>query len=252
MNLSVGDDEALLEQLADLCGADLLNLHSDRHHNRSVFTLLGTHTPRKLAAEAVDQLDLDQHTGVHPRIGVVDVVPFVPLGDSTMAEALGARDNFARFAADDLNVPVFFYGEGAPTLPLVRRRAWNELEPDLGPKSPHPSAGAMCVGAREILVAYNVWLVENNLELAKSIARQVRGPYLRSLGLQVGERVQVSMNLIRPDMIGPMEAFDQITQLAAVAGAELVGLVPETVLLATPRDRWEELDLSRDRSLLTN
>ncbi|MFV1990838.1 MAG: hypothetical protein ACC652_08890, partial [Acidimicrobiales bacterium] len=97
-----------------------------------------------------------------------------------------------------------------------------------------------------------VWLVENDLELAKNVAQQVRGPYLRSLGLQVGDRVQVSMNLVRPYVIGPMQAFDQVARLAAVKGAELVGLVPEEVLLATPRQRWEELDLSRDRSLVTS
>jgi glutamate formiminotransferase / 5-formyltetrahydrofolate cyclo-ligase len=252
VNLSIGDNADTLDRLEQLCGKQLLNVHSDPYHNRSVFTLLGVEAPRTLARAAVEQLDIARHAGVHPRLGVVDVVPFVPIGSSTLAEALRARDEFAEFASRELEVPIFFYGGGQRTLPEIRGNAWNDLAPDLGPSHPHPTAGAMCVGVRGLLVAYNVWLKDNDLELAKHIARALRGPSIRTLGLQVGDRVQVSMNLIDPDRLGPMEAFDLVTEQAAVSGAELVGLVPRAVLERIPGARWEELDLSLERSLATS
>ncbi len=252
VNISSGDNAATLDRLGQLCGKQLLNVHSDPHHNRSVFTLLGVEAPRVLARAAVEQLDIASHAGVHPRLGVVDVVPFVPIGNSTLAEALLARDEFALFASRELEVPIFLYGGDQRTLPEIRKNAWHDLIPDLGPSHPHPTAGAMCVGARGLLVAYNVWLNANDLELAKRIARALRGPGLRTLGLQVGDRVQVSMNLIEPDRLGPMEAFDQVAGHAAVSGAELVGLVPRAVLARIPSARWAELDLSLERSLDTN
>jgi glutamate formiminotransferase / 5-formyltetrahydrofolate cyclo-ligase len=249
VNLSTGDNADTLDRLVRLCGSQLLNVHTDRHHNRSVFTLLGVEAPRILARAAVEHLDIANHAGVHPRLGVVDVVPFVPIGTSTLTDALVARDEFASFASSELEIPVFLYGGEQRTLPEIRRNAWADLAPDLGPGQPHPSAGAMCVGARGLLVAYNVWLKDNDLLLAQRIARSLRGPDLRALGLQVGDRVQVSMNLIHPTNLGPMEAFDLVAEQAAVSGAELVGLVPKAVLETIPGERWGELDLSVERSL---
>jgi glutamate formiminotransferase len=107
----------------------------------------------------------------------------------------------------------------------------------------------MCVGARPPLVAYNVWLVEPDLALARRIAAAVRGPHLRALGLAVGRRVQVSMNLIAPGVLGPAAAYDLVAAQAPVAGAELVGLVPQDVLLAIAPERWDELDLGPDRTI---
>lgn len=248
MNISEGRDTAVLDALASACGADLLDLHRDPDHHRSVFTLVGEEAPRRLAVEAVRLLDLRTHDGVHPRIGVVDVVPFVPLEHSSMADALAARDRFARWLADELAVPSFLYGPER-TLPEVRRDAWRSLTPDVGPAVPHPSAGAACVGAREVLVAYNVWLAEPDLALAKRVAAAVRRPGLRTLGLQVGARVQVSMNLIEPTLIGPADAYDLVASLAPVGGAELVGLIPETVLHAIDPGRWHDLDLSGDATI---
>jgi glutamate formiminotransferase len=185
---------------------------------------------------------------VHPRLGVVDVVPFVPLAGSTMQDALAARDEFAVWAAEALGVPCFFYGPER-SLPEVRQGAWNNLSPDAGPPSPHPTAGAICVGARPVLVAYNVELQSSGLAEAKRIAALIRGTHLRALGLQVGDTAQVSMNLIDPALIGPAQAYDAVARLAEISHAELVGLIPEAVLSTIPRWRWAELDLAAERTI---
>jgi glutamate formiminotransferase len=179
---------------------------------------------------------------------VVDVVPFVPLAGSTMADALGARDDFAAWAAAELGVPCFLYGPER-SLPEIRRQAWNGLQPDVGPDRPHPTAGAICVGARTELVAFNVYLRAHDLGRAKRVAALIRGPHLRALGLPVGDAVQVSMNLISPAIIGPAQAYDAVARHAAIERSELVGLVPAHVLHTIPAWRWPELDLAEDRTI---
>jgi glutamate formiminotransferase len=226
----------------------LLDVHSDVHHNRSVLTLVGEAAPRAVARAAVAALDLRRHQGVHPRFGVVDVVPFVPLAGSTLVDAVAARDRFLDWMAAEMGVPGFAYGPER-TLPEVRRLAFAELPPDRGPSRPHPTAGATAVGARPMLVAWNVWLAEPDLAGAQRIAREIRGPRLRALGLPVGRRVQVSMNLVEPDELGPAEAWDLVAERAAVAGAELVGLVPRSVLERTDPARWAELDLAEGKTI---
>lgn len=248
VNVSEGKDSVRLAALAAPLGGDLLDVHTDADHHRSVFTMVGTRAPRILARAAVASLDIGSHAGVHPRVGVVDVVPFVALEPSTFADALAARDDFARFAADELGVPCFLYGPER-TLPDVRRRAFRDLPPDIGPPTPHPTAGAMCVGAREALVAYNVWLADAPLEVARTIAREIRSAEVRALGLQVGRFTQVSMNLVDPLRVGPEAVYDFVADRAAVERAELVGLVPSRVLAAIPRARWELLDLSAERTI---
>jgi glutamate formiminotransferase len=136
----------------------------------------------------------------------------------------------------------------------VRRHAFRGLAPDHGPSDPHPTAGATAVGARPLLVAYNVWLRAADLATARSVALAARRPDLRALGLQVGDRLQVSMNLVEPLRLGPAQAYDLVRDLARQAGAELdgaelVGLVPAAVLDAVPRQRWSELDLAADRTI---
>lgn len=270
VNLSEGRDLRLVERLATVCGSDLLDVHVDPDHHRSVFSLIGIEAPRRLATEALATIDLGRHEGVHPRLGVVDVVPFVPIrlatggsgdvtgdvtGDASMDHALEARDDFARWIADTHGVPVFLYGPDRRALPDIRRAAWHEVRPDMGPSEPHPTAGAACVGAREPLVAFNVWLEPGTpLAVARSIAGKVRGNGVRALGLAVGEAVQVSMNLVDPDLVGPAEAHDRVAALAdqmhcAIWKSELVGLVPRSVLTATPRERWNELDLADNRTI---
>jgi glutamate formiminotransferase len=252
VNVSEGQDRRVVDAIAAAGGECLLDVHADRHHHRAVLTLAGSaveDAARAVAAETVRRVDLRIHAGVHPRLGAVDVVPFVPLAGSTLADALAARDRFAAWAADALELPCFLYGPER-SLPEVRRSAFRALAPDLGPPVPHPTAGAVCVGARPVLVAYNVWLGDGvDLATARRVAAAVRGPAVRALGLAVGDRTQVSMNLIDPGVVGPAEAFDGVARLVAVAGAELVGLVPRTVLDAVAMDRWIELDLSPARTL---
>ena len=248
VNISEGQNSFLLDELTKSLGTDFLDLHSDPDHHRSVFTMIGTNAPRTLSEGVVDALSLTDHVGVHPRLGVVDVVPFVPLIGSTIDDALTVRNEFAQWAWAELRVPIFFYGPER-TLPEIRRHAWTTLVPDVGDSTPHATAGAMCVGVREPLIAYNVWLTDSTLADAKRIASAIREEHLRTLGLQVGRSVQVSMNLIRPDFIGPMDAFDRVAAHARVERAELVGLMPASVLSEIPRTRWEKLDLAVEKTI---
>ena len=248
INVSEGRNHAIIDSLAQSCAGDLLDIHSDPDHNRSVFTLVGVEAPRALARAAVATLSLGDHSGVHPRIGVVDVVPFVPLVDSTMHDAQKARDEFAAWAAEELHVPSFLYGTER-TLPDIRKNAWTSLFPEVGSKVPHATAGAMCVGVREPLVAYNLWLENVDLETTRRIASVVRTASIRTLGLQVGAFTQVSVNLIQPMISGPNDVYEAVSQHVKVHHAELVGLLPASVLATIPRTRWEDLDLSVERTI---
>lgn len=260
VNVSEGEDIARIERLAGSCRSHLLDLHSDADHNRSVFTLGGGddlfEAVRELAREVVASLDLSAHSGAHPRIGTLDVVPWVSLDraeqnggvlvDGPEKPAIDAREAFAQWAGTELRLPCFAYGFEAPSLPEVRRRAWVELAPTTGPATPHPTAGGCAVGARRVLVAYNLWLAEDDLVGAGAVARELRSSHtgrIRTLALRVGSRVQVSCNLIDPWVAGPGAAFDFVASRTAVERCELVGLVPASVLRAEPRHRWKELGL---------
>jgi glutamate formiminotransferase len=200
---------------------------------------------------AVAMLDLAGHVGAHPRIGVVDVVPWVDLGqpwDPITPRSRQVRDRSASWAALELAVPSYLYGPER-SLPQVRKDVRLGVVPDVGPARPHPTAGAIAVGARGVLVAYNLWLAEADLETARRIAASIRGPHVRSLGLQVGDQVQVSCNLIHPLDVGPGRVYDLVAPMAAIARAELVGLVPAPVIDAVPTHRWAELDLSLDATI---
>jgi glutamate formiminotransferase / 5-formyltetrahydrofolate cyclo-ligase len=265
-NVSEGRNEALLADLSARAGDALLDLHRDPDHHRAVFTLAGpadlvSESARALATAAVDRLDLRAHDGAHPRLGVLDVVPFVPYRPGgpavrDLTPALKLRDGFARWLGDALGVPSFLYGPlpdgGARTLPEVRRQAFEELAPDFGPPTADPRTGATAVGARRVLVAYNVWV--NPVGVARTVAPLVRRPELRALGLAMGERAQVSCNLVEPDLVGPAQAYDLIGRLVrehggTVEGAELVGLLPDAVLAAVPAARWPELGLSAGKTV---
>lgn len=248
VNVSEGRDADVLAALRGATGDDLLDVHSDPDHHRSVFTVVGEHAPRALARVAVERLDLAGHDGAHPRMGVADVVPFVPLGSATVDDAVAARDRFCRWAAGELALPCFAYGPER-SLPDVRRSAFSSLAPVAGPPGPHPTAGATAVGARPVLVAYNLWLVDADLERARDLARALRSPEVRALGLRIGAEVQVSMNLVAPDRVGPAEVWDRVASEVAIGRAELVGLVPEATLHAIPRRRWDRLDLDPSRTI---
>jgi glutamate formiminotransferase len=252
INVSEGRDGATLTELQNAAGECLLDLHSDPHHHRSVLTLAGPRDAvepavRSVATATVARVDLRRHQGIHPRIGVLDVVPWVtlegwPIHDGAIQPAIEARDRFARWAGTELALPCFVYGPER-SLPDIRRQAWDSLKPATGPSQPHPSAGAVAVGARPILVAYNLWLAEPDLAAARAAASALRGPAVRTLALPVGDAVQVSCNLIAPLLYGPAAAFDAVASRVGVARAELVGLVPRAVMTAVPHHRWLELDL---------
>jgi glutamate formiminotransferase / 5-formyltetrahydrofolate cyclo-ligase len=252
VNVSEGRDRSVIDALAAAAGAALLDVHSDPSHNRSVLTVVGPgveEAVRAVAVEGVRRIDLRLHVGVHPRLGAVDVVPFVPLAGSSMDDAVAARDRFAAWAGDELGVPCFLYGPER-TLPDVRRHAFTGLVPEFGPAVAHPTAGAICAGARPVLVAYNVWLAEEvDVATARRVAREIRGPALRALGLDVGGRAQVSMNLVDPLQLGPADAYDAVAARVPVDRAELVGMLPARVLQAAPLERWSELDLSDSKAL---
>lgn len=249
INVSEGRSSAVIDALALAAAEDLLDVHTDAHHHRTVLTVVGEEAPQAVAAVAVDRIDLRHHSGVHPRLGSLDVVPFVPWGRTELDEAVAARDRFTRWLGTTMAVPAFSFGFGRPTLPEVRRQAFVALHPDAGPGRPHPTAGATAVGARLPLVAYNLWLAQFDPALARSLARSLRSPRVRALGLVVGGHVQVSCNLLEPSAIGPAEIYDSVVAVTPVARTELVGLVPEAVLAATDRTRWAELDLAEDRTV---
>ena len=245
INISEGRRLDVVAVIGAAAGDLLLDVHTDAHHHRSVLTLAGDDVEEAAFAvvhEACEQIDLRDHAGVHPRLGSADVVPFVPLDGSTMADAVAARDRVARRITFELGVPCVRYGPER-SLPDVRRRAPDEVEP-------HLTAGICCVGARAVLVAYNLWLRPGaTLDDARRIANEIRSPTLRTLGLQVGDQVQVSCNLIDPSTTGPDAAFDAVAARAPVARAELVGLLPASVLEAIPEGRWLPLDLSWSRTI---
>jgi glutamate formiminotransferase / 5-formyltetrahydrofolate cyclo-ligase len=261
INLSEGRDAPLLAELGVSAGPSLRDLHADEFHNRSVFTLIND--PSQLARDvhalvgaAFSSLDLTRHEGVHPRFGVVDVVPFVALDPIGAPEAVTLRDETAQWIGDSFSVPVFLYGpvEGVlRTLPEVRKTAFRTLMPDKGPQSASATLGASAVGARGLLVAWNLWLSGITLAEARVIARWVRRVEVRALAFQVGDQVQVSCNLVAPLVVGPSAVFDHVTKLlrgrGAVERCELVGLAPRALLEIEDRTRWSQLDLSETRTI---
>ncbi|HSH23250.1 MAG TPA: hypothetical protein VK975_04225 [Acidimicrobiales bacterium] len=250
VNVSEGRSTAVIDALVAAAGDDLLDVHTDPDHHRSVLTVLGVQAARSIADVAVQLVDLRPHRGAHPRLGAVDVVPFVPVDGSSLDDATAARDHVVRWLGEVLGVPAFAYGgSDRPTLPEIRKQAFAIVAPDAGPDHPHPTAGATAVGARGPLVAYNLWLVEPDLALARWLARSLRGPAVRALGLAVGSAVQVSCNLLQPWSVGPDAVYDAVAAITPVARAELVGLVPQEVLASIDRRRWELLDLAPDRTV---
>jgi glutamate formiminotransferase len=263
VNVSEGRDERVIRAIADAGGRGVLDVHSDPDHHRTVLTMAGEEVEswvQAVARRTVELVDLRRHQGVHPRLGALDVVPFSPLdpgghpvGAGDLAAALDARQRFATWAGRTLALPCFFYGPER-RLPDVRRSAFVRLEPDAGPMTPHPSAGACAVGARFALVAYNLWLAVADLAVARSIAAAVRGPAVRALGLSTAGVTQVSCNLTDPWSVGPAQVYDAVEVLARGAGtavtrAELVGLAPAAVVDAVPQTRWRQLDLDPGRTL---
>jgi glutamate formiminotransferase len=230
-NFSEGRDQALIDRLA--ADRQVIDVHADPDHNRSVLTLVGADLTRlsnalfAMIAQATDRIDLRRHSGVHPRIGAADVVPIVPLGGADIADAVTAAKTLGGRIWRELGVPVYFYADAAGGRRLAEVRA-GRVEPDLG-GTHHPNAGAVCVGARLPLVAFNVAFNALTMVRAREIAAQMRElPGVQALAFQLADgRTQISMNLIRPDQTGVRDVYSRACQLAGLQGEpELVGLCP--------------------------
>ena len=261
VNVSEGRRNEILDLLARAAGPSLRDRHADPFHNRSVYTLIDERDAlcanvRALAAATFEQLDLREHVGVHPRFGVLDVVPYVALDPGRAGEAVALRDETARWVATTFEVPAFLYGPLADGtergLPEVRRRAFTALAPDVGPAQPSARLGACAVGARGVLVAWNLWVRGISLDEGRAVARALRRREVRALAFSIPPWTQISVNLVEPEVVGPAIVYDQVVGLVppgAVERAELVGLVPASVLRASARDRWEQLGLSDGQTI---
>jgi len=259
--------ERLVGALTSVAGVFLLDRTSDASHNRSVLTVAGEHDVvsaglEAMVGQAIDDIDMDTQTGEHPRIGAVDVVPFVPLGDTPMEACVEMARDFGRRIAARWDLPVYLYAQAATRsdrvrLADVRRGQYEGLKteithngrhPDFGPDRLHPRAGAIAVGARPFLIAWNINLDSDDVELAKRIARRVREsggglPRIQANGFRVEEperghpvRAQVSMNLLDFRTTPIWQAWEAVGELAAedgirLAESELIGLAPLAALL---------------------
>jgi glutamate formiminotransferase len=285
-NVSEGrraDIIAALEAAIARPGVQMLDRSSDPSHNRTVYTFAGEPAALRdavlrLFTAAVAAIDLRAHDGVHPRVGAVDVVPFVPLGDATMEECVALASSTAALVAERLEIPVFLYEDAATSddrrsLSSIRRGGMNGIalrmkqtawHPDFGPDQPHQTAGVTAIGARPILIAYNVNLASNRLGVAKRIASIIRASsggfaHVKALGMQLDDgTVQVSMNLTNYKETSMATVFDATTREAAVdgvrvLGSEIVGLVPADALPSDPvrrlKLRPEDLDKVLERRL---
>ena len=270
-NLSEGRRTPVVSRLARAmqdCGCCVLDIHQDVDHGRSVITAVGGTEEMEEAAialvsGAIKAIDLRGHVGVHPRIGAVDVFPFVPLERATMEECAALARRVGQRFADELRLPVFLYEYAAVeparrNLAAVRRGGLPGVTarmrhpggaPDCGPPSPHPTAGAIAVGARDVLVAFNVNLRTSNTRVARSIAAAIREangglPGVKALGFELASRglTQVSMNLVDLGRTTLLDAYLSVERRASEMGidvveSEIVGLVPQFALGGATADR---------------
>jgi glutamate formiminotransferase len=250
----------------------------DRDHNRSVLTFIGTPEEALDGAtaacdRAVELIDMREHHGCHPRIGAVDVVPFVPLEGARMADAVETAHRFGRAFARKHDIPVYFYGEASLSgerkrLADIRRGQYEALEdrmadpawrPDAGPARFNPRLGATAVGARRPLIAFNINLDSNNIRLAREIARSIRHSsgglsHVQALGVMLESRgiAQVSMNLSDYEVTPLSTVFDAVRKKAAEEGvdileSELIGLIPRAALEGITLDQIKLVDFSEER-----
>ena len=281
-NFSEGRDPDFLDEavrVASLCGVDVLDRSMDPDHHRAVLTLIGhpediEEAGVRLGFLARDRIDLTRHEGVHPRIGALDVLPFVPLQGCSMEDAVRSARRAGRRLAEG-GLPVYFYAEASDPpgreLGELRRGGFEGLKdrvpgdrcPDLhgGRTGLHPTAGAVCVGARPLLLAWNVWVRGLTVEVLRPIAAALRErnggfPGLRALALDLPEQgaVQLSMNLEAVEARDPLAVFETIeTEVASlggeIQGTEVIGMIPETLVLAAARDRLRLFEPTPDRLL---
>lgn len=284
-NFSEGRRKEVIESIANeiraIPAVTLLDVESNADHNRSVVTFVGEPGPVKEAAmaagrKAVELIDLNHHKGEHPRMGAVDVVPFVPVSGATMEDCVALARQFGQEFAEQLRVPVFLYEEAAMmpdrrNLADVRAGEFEGLrdqigkdpsrKPDFGPEKIHPTAGATAVGAREILIAYNVNLGTSDPNIAKKVAHELRSrdgglAYVKALGFELKERgiVQVSMNMTNYRKSQLFKAYELVKLFAErygvpVVGSEIVGLTPMDALIDASEFYLRLENFSRDQVL---
>jgi glutamate formiminotransferase len=272
--------DALAHAIRSSPGARLLDYSADAAHNRSVFTFAGTPQAVERAVlalfeTAVAAIDLREHRGEHPRLGAVDVVPFIPLDGATMADAVALARRVGAAVAERFRMPVFLYEAAAATpqranLENVRRGQFEGLAarlrspdwaPDFGPAEPHATAGATIVGARRALVAYNINLNTSKLEVAKRIAAAVRESSgglqaVKAMGVTLADRglVQVSINLTDYTQTPIQRVFDAVAREAErlgveIAESQLVGLIPKAALAGTTPEHLRLKNFREDRIL---
>ena len=265
-NFSEGRKAETVQKIADVIrsvdSTCVLDTHIDPDHNRSVITFVAppdkiVDAALKAVAQATELIDMRQHKGEHPRLGATDVLPFVPVHNVSMEACVDLAHQAGKRIANELSIPVYFYEQAAlrperKPLEDVRRGALERLreeiatvqarEPDLGPRITHQSAGAIAVGARQFLIAFNVVLKTTDITIARQIAKTIRFrhgglPFLKALGFQLHSRglVQVSMNLVNYEVTGMTEAYDAVQREAnrlgaEIESAEIVGLVPAAAL----------------------
>ena len=286
-NVSEGRRRDIIEAIAEAFGApagtELLDVSSDPSHNRTVLTAIGDakaleESSLHLFEASVSRIDLRSHHGQHPRMGAVDVLPFVPLHGVTMAECIRLARRVAERVASRFDLPVFLYGDaaqqkGRSDLALIRKGQFEGLaaklrdplwKPDFGPTHPHPSAGASAIGARKVLIAFNVELATDRIEIAKAIAKSVRAssgglPGVKALGFYLADRqhAQVSMNLTDYRTTSMLKVFERIGSEAErlgtqVLGSQIVGLVPRDALPKDPVHSLKLLDFDEDKVLEVN
>lgn len=283
INVSEGRKKATLERLVAAIravrGAMFLDLHCDPDHHRSVLTFAGepdsvAEAAFQVIAKATEFIDLDRHRGGHPRIGAADVVPFVPIRAVTMDDCIQLARRLGEQVGRELSIPVFLYEQAASrkarqALERIRRGGLTGLaarmatdpdwRPDFGPVALHPTAGACVIGARPPLIAYNINLLTESLDIARHVARCVRTssgglPSVKAIGVPLRSRglVQVSMNLTNFEETSLATVFEAVAQEARVhgveiAGSELVGLVPQEAMLQALAHtlRFEHLESSQ-------
>jgi glutamate formiminotransferase len=259
--------DAIAAAIETVPGVSLLDYSADRSHNRSVFTFMGHAAAVEQAVialyeRAVAAIDLRTHRGVHPRMGAVDVVPFVPLGGETMAACVRVSRQVAAAVSSRFQIPVYLYEESATlqdrrSLEVIRRGGFEGLDermalpgwaPDFGPPTPHPTAGASAIGARPPLIAFNVNLATDRVDIAKAIARTVRQsggglPGVKAMGVFLDDRgiAQVSMNLTSYRRTSMRQAFDAVKGEANRRG---VDVLESEVIGAVPRDALSDADLA--------
>ena len=254
--------ERLMQAIESVAGAVVLDMHRDPDHNRSVITFVAppevvVEAGVRAVALAAELIDLRRHSGQHPRIGATDVLPFVPVRGVTLDECVALAHAAGVRIWQELEIPVYFYERAAlrpdrVNLEDVRRKGFEHLRdeigtiaeraPDIGELRTHASAGAIAIGARPFLIAFNINLGTADLSIARQIARTVRArhgglPFLKALGFELGTRglVQVSMNLVNYESTGLAQAYEAVRKEAErlgieIVGTEIVGLVPEAAL----------------------